>query len=146
MWLLIHAGIKLNHVSKRGHWWDIAGSYAVKLHNPSKIRMDLFRLAGKRSILFPFEIHSPSNPWIINPVKTMGRNCSFTHPDKSLVKLSHYSDVNMSAIASQITSVSIVYATVCFQGHIKENIKALRHLPLWGEFTGDRRIPLTKGQ
>ena len=29
---------------------------------------------------------------------------------------------------------------------IKENIKAPRHWPLCGEFTGDRRIPRTKGQ
>ena len=28
---------------------------------------------------------------------------------------------------------------------IKENIKALRHWPLWGEFTGDRWIPTRKG-
>ena len=29
---------------------------------------------------------------------------------------------------------------------IKENIKAPCHWPLWGESTGDRQIPLTKGQ
>ena len=29
---------------------------------------------------------------------------------------------------------------------LKENIKAPRHWPLWGEFTGDRWIPRTKGQ
>ena len=29
---------------------------------------------------------------------------------------------------------------------MKENIKAPRHWPLWGEFTGDRWIPRTKGQ
>ena len=29
---------------------------------------------------------------------------------------------------------------------IKENIKAPRHWPLWGEFTGDRWIPRTNGQ
>ena len=29
---------------------------------------------------------------------------------------------------------------------IKENIKVPRHWPLWGEFTGDRWIPRTKGQ
>ena len=40
----------------------------------------------------------------------------------------------MSAMASQINSLTIVYSTV-FQGQIKENIKALRHWPLWGEFT-----------
>ena len=50
----------------------------------------------------------------------------------------------MSAMASQITGVSIVYSTV--QAQIKENIKAPCHWPLRGEFTGDRRIPLTKGQ
>ena len=29
---------------------------------------------------------------------------------------------------------------------IKENNKALRHWPLWGEFTGDRLIPRINGQ
>ena len=33
-----------------------------------------------------------------------------------------------------------------FKAQIKENIKALCHWPLWGEFTSDRWIPLTKGQ
>ena len=33
-----------------------------------------------------------------------------------------------------------------FKAQSKENIQALRHWPLWGEFTGDRWIPLTKGQ
>ena len=32
------------------------------------------------------------------------------------------------------------------QADIKENIKALCHWPLWGEFTGDQWIPRTKGQ
>ena len=32
------------------------------------------------------------------------------------------------------------------QVQIKENIKAPLHWPLWGEFTGDRWIPRTKGQ
>ena len=32
------------------------------------------------------------------------------------------------------------------QAQIKENIKTPRHWPLWGEFTGDRWIRLTKGQ
>ena len=31
-------------------------------------------------------------------------------------------------------------------GNTKENTKAPRHWALWGEFTGDRWIPLTKGQ
>ena len=46
----------------------------------------------------------------------------------------------MSAMASQITGVSIV------QAQIKEDIKAPRDWPLWGESTGDQWIPRTKGQ
>ena len=42
----------------------------------------------------------------------------------------------MSAMASQITAVSIVCLTV--QAHIKENIKASRYWLLLGESTGHR--------
>ena len=51
----------------------------------------------------------------------------------------------MGTIASQITSITIVYSIV-YSGTIEENIKAPRHWPLCGEFTGPRWIPLTKGQ
>ena len=57
----------------------------------------------------------------------------------------HYSDVIMSAMASQTTSLAIVCSTF-IQAQIKKNIKALRHWPLCGEFTGDRWIPRTNGQ
>ena len=55
----------------------------------------------------------------------------------------HYNDVIMGTEASQITDVSIVCSTVS-SGHLKENIKAPRHWPLCGEFTGDRWIPPQK--
>ena len=55
------------------------------------------------------------------------------------------SDIIMSAMASQIAGVSIVCSTICSGAHQK-NIEALRHWPLWGESTGVRWIPLTKGQ
>ena len=48
----------------------------------------------------------------------------------------HYGDVIMSTIASQITSLTIVYSTV-YYAQIKENIKAPRHWPLSEEFTGE---------
>ena len=44
----------------------------------------------------------------------------------------HYYDVIMGAMASQITSPTIVYSIVHIQVHIEENIKAPRHWPLWG--------------
>ena len=51
----------------------------------------------------------------------------------------------MSMMASRITRVWVVCSTVC-SGQIEENIKALRHWPLWGKSTGDQWIPITKGQ
>ena len=59
--------------------------------------------------------------------------------------LAPYRDVTMSAMASQITGVSIVCSAVC-SGADQDNIKAPRHWPLWGESNGDRWIPITKGQ
>ena len=46
----------------------------------------------------------------------------------------------MSEIASRLFTQSFI------QTQIKENIKAPRHWPLCGEFTGDRWIPRTNGQ
>ena len=60
--------------------------------------------------------------------------------------MAHYSDVVMGVMASQITGVSILFAQPFVQAQMKENIKAPRHWPLWGEFIRDRWIPRTKGQ
>ena len=51
----------------------------------------------------------------------------------------------MGAMASQITSLTIAYS-IAYSGVDQETIKAPRHWPLCGEFTGDRWIPRTKGQ
>ena len=61
------------------------------------------------------------------------------------IPMPHYNNVIMSAMVSQITSLTIVYSTG-YSAQIKENIKAPRHWSLWGEFTGHRWIPRTKGQ
>ena len=57
----------------------------------------------------------------------------------------HSNDAIMSAMASQITGVSI-FAQLFVQAKSRENIKAARNWPLWGESTGNRWIPLTKNQ
>ena len=49
----------------------------------------------------------------------------------------HYFDVIMDAIGSQITSLTL-FIQPFNPTQIKENIKAPRHWPLCGEFTGDR--------
>ena len=41
---------------------------------------------------------------------------------------------------------SRLFTQLFIQAQINENIKASRHWPLLGEFTGDRWIPRTKGQ
>ena len=56
------------------------------------------------------------------------------------VYIIHYDGVIMGAIASQITSLTIAYSTV-YSAQIKVNIKAPRHWPLWGEFTGTGEFP-----
>ena len=48
-------------------------------------------------------------------------------------------------MASQITSLAIVYSTV-IQAMIKENTKDPRHWPLCGEVTGDGWITRTIDQ
>ena len=61
--------------------------------------------------------------------------------------LMHYNEyvcTIMNAMAHQITGVSIVYS-VCSSAD-QGNLIALRHWPLWGEFTGDRWIARTKGR
>ena len=57
----------------------------------------------------------------------------------------HYGDVIMVAIASQITA-SWLFTQPFIQTQIKLNIKAPRHWPFCGEFTGDRWIPRTNGR
>ena len=50
----------------------------------------------------------------------------------------HYSEVIMSAMASQI--ISLMFTQPFVQAQIKENIKAPHHWPWWGEFTDNRWI------
>ena len=62
-------------------------------------------------------------------------------------QVNQYSDVLISAMASQIISLTSVNSTICSGAdQRKQNIKALRHWPLWGEFIGGRWIPRTTGQ
>ena len=61
------------------------------------------------------------------------------------IHILHYDDVIMGVIVSQTTSLTM-FTQPFIQTQIKENIKAPRHWPLCGEFTGDRWIPRTNGQ
>ena len=60
---------------------------------------------------------------------------------KNWLNNSHYIDVIMTTMASQITSLTVVYLNVYSDTEIKENTKAPRHWPLCGEFTGTGEFP-----
>ena len=54
--------------------------------------------------------------------------------------LHHYIDVIMATMASQITSLRL-FTQPFIQTQIKENTKAPRHWPFYGEFTGTGEFP-----
>ena len=83
-------------------------------------------------------------------LKTPTENIWYYHAERNCLVIvtnsilpTHYSDVRMSVMMSQITGVSMVCWTVWVR--IKENIND-PHWALWGEFTGHQWIPLTKAQ
>ena len=92
--------------------------------------------SGKKSLAFWIYISQKFIPR--NPI---GNKWVWVH----VMVWRHYSGVIMGALASQITSLTIVYSSF-IQTQIKENIKAPRHWSLCEEFTGDRWIPRTNGQ
>ena len=58
----------------------------------------------------------------------------------------HYNDVIMGSMASQITSLTVVYSTV-YSGADQSKYQSSASLAfVCGEFTGDRWIPRTNGQ
>ena len=59
---------------------------------------------------------------------------------------SHYGDVIMGVIASQITSLTIVYSTVISDADQRKHQSAASLAFVCKEFTGDRWIPRTNGQ
>ena len=58
----------------------------------------------------------------------------------------HYSDVIMGVMASQITSLAIVYSTAYSGADLRKHQSSASLAFVCGEFTGDRRIPRTKVQ
>ena len=62
-----------------------------------------------------------------------------------IINCLHYNDVIMGAMASQITSLAIVYSTI-YSGADQRKHQSSASLAFVREFTGDRRIPRTKGQ
>ena len=64
---------------------------------------------------------------------------------KGVLVVAHYNDAIMSAMASQITSLAIVYSSV-YRGADQGKHQSSASLAFVGEFNGDRWISRTKGQ
>ena len=77
--------------------------------------------------------------WIKNHISLFSQMLLFIHA------LTHYNDVIMGGMASQITSLTIIYSIVYSDADQRKHQSSV-HWPLCGEFTGDRLIPRTNGQ
>ena len=58
----------------------------------------------------------------------------------------HYNDVIMSAMSSQITSLTIVYSSAYSGADLRKHQSSVSLTFVGGEFTGDRWIPRINGQ
>ena len=71
--------------------------------------------------------------------------CSHSSTLQSGLTVFHYDDVRMGAIASQITSLTIVYSTVYSNADQRKHQSSASLAFVWG-IHRDRWIPRTKGQ
>ena len=126
---LQHSVIRNVNVDKKGTFWGgYITQYIVHIH----IRwwLQIYFVTFKGTSYIKYNTNSVDGVWTVWTCTTFSAHCS---------------DVIIGVMASQITGVLVVYSTVCSSGD-KENIKAPRYWPWWGEFAGDRWIPRTIGQ
>ena len=94
-------------------------------------------------VLFWLGIQYDSIEWVIMRRRGVSSERNFMLQlllEYDEITTKHYSYVIMSAMASRW------FVQLFVQVQMQENTKAPRHWPLWGEFTDDRWIPLTKVQ
>ena len=115
-------GLKLNHVSKRGHC-TCHGSLVVVAHakTHSLTQSIIFKIQ-RHVVLQELDYELVNDLWNI-----------------------HYDDVTMSLMASQITSLAIVYSTVYSGADQRKHQSSASLAFVWG-IHRDRWIPRTKGQ
>ena len=100
-------GLKLNHVSKRDPWtprnlnnsetWINIHEFSVgKMHLKCRPTCSVSNVLRRHP---SFTNRVSDIPWLVHTLLILG-------------KIKHYNDVIMGAVASQITSVTIVYSTV----------------------------------
>ena len=117
-------------------WVITATFYKLQHSHICNLRAEVFALQTVARVV------SSSTPlsgrWIIEPHTRRT-------PRPPATAAAHYSDVMMKRWRLK-SPTSRLFIHPFVQAQIKENIKVPRHWPLWGEFTGGRRILRTKGQ
>ena len=116
---------------KQSYWPSLSGIFQFQNLIDSCLFADKVIIFQNRDILITYQLKLLAFEQFITQLALFSSN--------------HYNDVIMSPIASQITSLTIVYSTVYSDADQRKH-QSSRHWPLWGEFTGDRWIPRTNGQ
>ena len=109
---------------------------------PAMVQMMAWRRPSDKPLSEPMVVSLPTHICVARPQWVIWL---LSRDDQAGETEYHYSDVIMSVMVTQITVV-LLFAQSFVKAQIKENIKAPRHWPLCGKSTGDRSIPLTKGQ
>ena len=116
--------------------------HLTSIGNPIvEIRRSYDRLISTMGFPIPVRRHLyiESGPWSFNARLCFVLVCSRSIPAKGHTYITLTSWLAWWRLKSPASRLFV-------QAQIKENIKALCHWPLWGEFTGDRWIPLTMGK
>ena len=118
-------------------FWDICKHTKIILcHDKLKEQLSF-------SILLP-KLHHPAwGKWLTNVTKYWKDNHLQTRYPTA--DYPHYSDIIMSMVASQITSLTIVYSAI-YLGTDERNHQSSVSLAFVREFTSDRWITYTKCQ
>ena len=156
MWLLIHAGIKMNSCKSKGSLdvsWPAIACY--KACSPAVITVAII-LVVYLQVKLLYIIWKSGTRWVNQRVPDLsvyvihGRapGCQPYNGCPGVCPITRYP---LQWRHNERDGVSSHQPHDCllnrlFKAQIKENIKAPRHWPLRGEFTGDRWIPRTKGQ
>ena len=149
MWLLLHSGI--NRFCKRGPSASAWYMYIVYLHDISQNIHTRW--------LFCFVFGNTINPCrfiscIYLRLFTHLYDCMWvksgcTKPQQNMESAKRACITTMTSLWARWhlkSPAAWLFTQAFILAQIKQNIKAPHHWPLWGEFTGDRWIPRTKGQ
>ena len=131
-------------------FWVLSPEIAVVIQGPGSVYNDyisgfafiIFKPLYYSTLCFVLRLYYEKS-FITHQPKKHQSSEDHQHYNQHRLLSSHYNDVIMRAMASQISGVSIVYWRVA---QIKENAKVPRHWLLCGEFIRDQWIPRTKGQ